>query len=256
MHTRNRLLPAVLAPALLALATGCVSIPLGSEKVLQTRSDGRKVESVSVEVESFRPVVARTGSSATVRLELDGTFTDRTTVSESRRVAARTKLSFGLFPGLANVQPSENVVGDALLALWYNVCFLGTPTVNGLLLEPFEPASAKSRDFGGKGAFSRAALLGFHKYEEPEAWVRGKESRTVETKKEARSVRDIELSFRSDDPFWTSQRCTDGTLVLEGLPPDARTGVLEIRDIPADHPFREPLLGLRRARIEVTVPAP
>ena len=256
MHTRNILLPAVLAPTLLALAPGCVSIPLGSERVLQTRTDNRSVETVSVEVESFRPVVSRTGSSATVRLELDGTFTDRTTVTESRKVAARTKLSVGLFPGLANVEPSGNVVGDALIALWYNVCFLGTPTVNGLLLEPFEPASAKSRDFGGKGAFSRAALLGFHKYEEPEGWIPGRGSRTVETKKEARHVRNVGLSFRSDAPFWASQRCTDGTLVLEGLPPDARTGVLEIRDIPADHPYREPLLGLRRAVIEVTIPAP
>ena len=245
-----------LAPALLALGTGCVSIPLGAERVLQTRTDEKKVETVSVEVESFRPVVQRSGSSATVRLELDGSFTDRMTERTSRLVAARTKLSFGLFPGLANANPSENLVGGSLLALWYNVLFLGAPTVNGLLLEPLEPASAKTPDFGGTGSFSRAALVGFHKFEEPQGWVRGVERATLETKKETRPVRGVGLDFRSDAPFWTGKSCSDGTLVLNGLPQDARTGVLEIRDIPADHPYREPLLGLRRAVIEVTIPAP
>lgn len=249
------LMPFCLALAL-AGATGCVAIPLSQEQRTNVRTT-KKLERIDAEsVSSFKPAVQRDGSTATIRLEIDGAFTEKWVTTESYTALPRRKASFGLFPGLVNVRPSDRA-RNALAALWMNVCFAGTPTVNGLLVEPLNPvASAKSETLLGSGFFSRSTLFGFHKFDEPSHDVSLKPKTSVVTKKGPRPVDKIDLVLESADgkTFWKTQTSNDGQIRLTGVAPGEHEGILRIKSIQPSNWFGKELQPLLGKTIGVTIP--
>ena len=147
---------AALAAAALVCAAGCFSVPShgASRKIREIRKENAS-GMLDARVE---PVVDRVGRDALVRFRVSGTLTNS---CETSAVYERDRIGtarFGFFPG---VRPEE--AQCAFLACWYNVCMLGTPTLNGLLAEWFRPPD-ESDGFTAapKGVFRRSAIFGYY----------------------------------------------------------------------------------------------
>ena len=149
-----------------AFSCGCVSVATsGGAKSVTPASTQTSYH--DVRVDGFEPVVQRTGTgTVTIRFEATGCFPYEKIETRRYRTEDSERMAFGFFPGLAESSP-DNMVGDALIAFWYNLCFCGLPTVHGLLFEPFAPvstATAARGSMGERSGTSRAALLGFYRY--------------------------------------------------------------------------------------------
>ncbi len=241
---------AATAVSLLALP-GCFSVELSGTK--NRLSFDERTELISAEVESFKPVARRTGSSSVeIVLEAIGSFSVETTRNETSRVSDRTMISCGLFPGVVNAPGSR--LGAVFETLWLNVCFFGLPTVNGLVIEPLNPvASDESNFFGGRGLFARSALIGFHKYTSKATFNLYETSNSVKKGEKVRQVTEVTLELTAAEPFWESQVCRDGKVFLEGVPPGGHKGELKIVEIPHSK-YAEDLMLLQKKPPRVTIP--
>lgn len=254
MKTERQMAACTVAVACVLLA-GCVVVPTsGGRKTY--RSLGTETRMIAEKVD-FYPEAVRNGDTVRLHLVASGTFRQEITETRELTVTAQRKVAFGVLPGMASLRPGL-VPGGTLLALWYNICFLTTPTLNGLLLEPFNPrAVAKSDTLGDGDSFRRSALVGFHKYEVPERRGGTPETQTQTLKDEvAGPVEGIELTFEGDPPvFWKTAKREGGEIVLEGVSPGAHSGKLVLAKIPEGHWLEDELREWLGFKMDVAIPA-
>ncbi|MBR4188713.1 MAG: hypothetical protein IKQ55_01995 [Kiritimatiellae bacterium] len=240
--------------------SGCVPVPVsGGQPTTSTLSETRKP--MSAEIEYFYPKAVRSGDVASIQLIAKGIFTDAVVKEQTYSVTPQRKLSVGILPGMASLDP-VSAVGGTLLAVWYNILFVGTPTLNGLFIEPFNPDPVPDSESVNDGhAFRRSALLGFHKYE-----LAGRSGRGVPEEKRVsaagtRSVSGVDFAFEADsasDPsFWTGVGHSDdrGTVYLYGVAPGKHVGRLVLEKVPPGHYMRKDLPRLVGFEMKVEIPA-
>lgn len=151
-----RVARAILSIAAVVCATGCVSFPRYGSKVKV--SETRRENAVGILDTRVDPVVRRSGRDALVRFKVSGSLTNSCETAAVYKRDVIGSARFGFFPG---VRPNEPQC--AFLAYWYNICMLGTPTLNGLLFEWFrEPDASDGFQPAPKGAFRRSALYGYY----------------------------------------------------------------------------------------------
>ena len=234
MKAERRMAACAIAAACMLLA-GCVAVTTsGGHKTY--RSLGSETRMIAEKVD-FYPEAVRQGDTVRLHLVASGTFRQETTETRELTVTAQRKMAFGILPGMASLRPGL-VPGGTLLALWYNICFLGTPTLNGLLLEPFNPrAVEKSDTLRDEDWFRRSALVGFHKFKVPEERSGGTPQRLTQTAENEGSgpLEGIELTFKAEEAFWNNAVRDGGAIVLTGVKPGAHSGKLVLTKLPESH---------------------
>ena len=220
----------LLLPLLATLSGGCLAVTVSGGKETSSSATPR-TRYRDVEVASIDPVVKRTGrDTAEIRFEATGTFPYERTETVQRTKAASERMAVGILPGLAEDSPGD-AIGNTLVAIWYNVCFLGAPTLHGILFEPFAPVSEPEalESMGTRTGFSRAALVGFYKYRTPtKSWADPRPKKTKGT------LRRVPLD--------------SATLAPEGGPfkvRSSRNGKLTLANVPA---------GRQECRVRLTLP--
>lgn len=243
---------------------GCVAFPVGggektyddspslTQPYLQREHGGGTV--LRPESVEYYPEATREGDTVRIRLVAEGRFTAERTENRRFTVTPEEKMAVGLVPGMASL-PERKVVGGTVLAAWYNVLFLGTPTLSGLFIEPFLPPIAYDAR-GAGNTFRRSALFGFHRYkmgghsgkEAPET-IRGPVDATKQP------VLGATFSFRAEKPFWKQMEMDESGVSLYGVEPGAHVGLLRLETLPADHTMRDDLEAWKGGRwIEVAIP--
>lgn len=236
--------------------SGCLAIPVsGGTKVSKPIQTERRLVPLPGKVE-FYPAAERNGNRVEVRLMVEGSFTEETVERRPYEVTEQRKVSFGILPGMASLRPGL-APGGTLLALWFNICFLGTPTLNGLLLEPFNPeAVPKSTTIGDGHVFRRSAFVGFHKYYLPGRQGEDPPRTSQRTVSDTRRVEDdVELQFSAQPKFWKTLSRKNGLIVLEGVEPGEHTGTLVLESVPQGHWLQGELKDLVNRRWFVSVKA-
>lgn len=213
--------------------SGCLAVPVsGGRKVYKPPITEMRSTPDSVEL---YPEAVRDGDRVEVRLMVSGTFTEETKERRPYEVTDRRKVSFGILPGMASLPPGL-APGGTLLALWANICFLGTPTLNGLFLEPFNPNPVPDSGTLGDGhAFRRSALVGFHKYSLPGSQGEDEPRISKRIVWQTLPVGDVELQFNARPKFWQDSTQQDGVFILTGVEPGEHTGTLVLKSVSAGH---------------------
>ena len=243
---RGGILPRTSAVAVVAaamFACGCVSVSLSGNGSPPAPSKSSYLSSASIR--TLDPVVRRTdASTAKISFALVGDFeyVDSVTTSASRPEDHR--LAIGFFPGAAKAPKPTAQAATAFRAVWYNICFFGTPTLAGIFVAPFV-----ERPLDGDSAFSQSALFGFHKWFVPSKWA------PTSTNQRSRHEKRIPLE---------GVRCTAGGYLHES---EAKEGVVTVRGlsagrqkvpvkitVPDDHPLKSKLRLYERGQIPVEIP--
>lgn len=223
---------------------GCVSFSIGdSNATTQTVSVTRSVaRDAANEIEEVEPVVRRVQDAVTVRFNLHGAFVEEECSETTVRHKGVQMLAAGFFPGSACYEGPGVQVGAAVRSVWYNILFLGLPTVSGLLVEPFVPAGP---DDGS--AFSQSAIIGFHRWG-------GKPY--VENKTERSRVNRDVMAFVDYSCRVAGASATvaaDGLCVVRGVPADA--GTIEVTlSVSPRHPLRDQLAPFMDVPITIAMP--
>lgn len=216
---------------------GCATITLdGASEAPPTVST--KFTSSS-RIDMLTPRVRRTGAStAEISFDLDGSFEMTETRTTPGFIPGGGRLAVGFFPGSALHSSAAN----PLKSFWYNICFLGTPTLYGLFAAPFVEIPK-----GGGSVFSKSALLGFYRWREPD--------RHVPAQKASRNWTRERLLLKNVvcrvDGRPVEMR--EGVISLSGLPSGAQTVNVSFT-IPASHPLGGQLRRFEQGEIPVTVP--
>lgn len=239
--------------------SGCVAVRIsGGQPTTDTLSETWKP--LSAGIEYFYPTAVRSRDVVSIQLMAKGRFTDGVVRKRTYSVSPQRKLSVGILPGMASLDP-VSAVGGTLLAVWYNILFVGTPTLNGLFIEPFNPDPVPDSESVNDGhAFRRSALLGFHKYELAGRSGSGAPEEEKVTTDEPRAVSGVDFAFEADsesDPsFWTGVGHSDdrGTVYLYGVAPGKHVGRLVIEKVPPGHYMRKDLLRLVGFEMKVEIP--
>ena len=233
-HTQRNPSRAVAALAALALAlpmAGCLSFSLADPEVKSTATVSYEtVKDASNKIQEIAPTAKRVWpQSAELSFSLVGSIKEAEVSHFDDRHGARQRLAFGFFPGAANDDGVGAQVGTALRSIWYNIFFLGTPTVSGLLVEPFIYAE----DERGS-TFSRSALFGFHRW-------RAKPSveNPVRRKTAFREVVQLK-DYSCTVAHVPASADGEGICRVSGIPADAKTIEVTL-DVPPRHPLREKL---------------
>lgn len=233
--------------------SGCLAVPVsGGNK--EYRPPVTVTNSVPDKVELY-PEAVREGDRVVVRLMVSGTFTEKLTERREYEVTEQRKVAFGILPGMASLKPSL-APGGTLLALWANVCFLATPTLNGLFVEPFNPSAVPDGTTLGDGhVFRRSALVGFHKYTLPSR--KGEDAPRTSTRSVSRTipVDGVDLQFTAKPKFWQGCTRTGGAIVLTGVAPGEHTGTLVLPSVPKGHWLEKELAGWVDFEMNVPVKA-
>lgn len=228
------------------VSAGCMSFSLGESRQPIKRPGIPTVSidaSAANEIDEISPVVNRTGPrSAEIKFIVRGSITEveeRVTMIDH---SEEQRLAVGFFPGAACEKTTDDAMVWGAETIWYNIIFVGLPTVSGLLIEPFIPAGR-----GNGSAFSRSAIIGFHRW--------GSEPHT-ETSHERRS-------YGKDSTQLKGYLCTaEGASTLVD-----RQGLCTVRDFPATakslkvtlsipnaHPLKRQLEPFERGPISIQLP--
>lgn len=189
----------------------------------------------------FHPEVARSGDRVDIHLVSQGSFADEITEKKPWEIPEEVQVAIGFMPGMKSLRP-ELAAGGTLFALWYNICFLGTPTLVGLLIEPLNPNPVP---MGGsvtdEYAFRRSALLGFHKFKLPGVTGTTTNSTPAAIVEDTRVVKNVTLEFKADRPFWSGIALNENGLVLTGVEPGRHEGTLVLKAVPDRHYLKKHL---------------
>ena len=245
----------VVAAALAAVVTGCVSIPVSLGRPSSQKLPGTVTTLCRAEIDSIAPVVKRAGAGGFgISFEAIGSFERETVGIVEIRTSPSEHVAMGLFPGLAE-DNAHDAVGNALTAFWYNICFAGTPTVYGLLLEPVFGGYSSPEDatatMGGKAGFPRAPLIGFYKFQ------RKGSSRTerVSSRDRLNQLPLETLSIQPVDPATRVLYTSPGNLTIAAPPDGKRECAVRLSISPAD-PLAKPLAPFLDASTSFTVLLP
>ncbi len=220
---------ALAAAAILSLCPGCVSVPVGP--VEETTSTVERTSRVTGTADGISPSVRREGRDVVVSVYAEGEFRVEHQTVETTSATREKIVTIGLFPGLASCTDG-NIIGNGFAAVWYNLCLLGTPTLDGVLVAPFRDPGAEVSGIGGDGLFSRSALLGYH------AHVRRLDTTKTETRVASTRVEEtkrLPIGPRAV-PDWSDWSPTSsGDFRLRDVPAGApRTFKFVIRVPPSD----------------------
>jgi len=154
------------AGAIAAIAmTGCLSMETGVSPA-DEREYGSSTKVIEAVVTGVEPHVEWHDGDCVVRISLTGTLRCEATKSKVRYNVERRYLSAGFFPGtMACRGEYSDCVVNGLAAFYYNIVFVGLPTVYGLIVEPFIPYyPAQAESVVGKNAFLNSPMIGFARY--------------------------------------------------------------------------------------------
>jgi hypothetical protein len=161
------------------------------------------------------------------------------------RHSSGRRMSFGLFPGAAADQDTGESVGTVFASIWYNILFVGTPTVSGLLIEPFVSADSARRS-----RFSRSALIGFHKWKTP-SWAETK-SDSKEVLGEMFLLEDFTCVV-SGDGFNETRKTAEKSEAYFNIPHGCKS--IEVRlEIPHRHPLKKQLEPFEQTTFKISIP--
>lgn len=253
MKTKNVWTAVALLGGALALS-GCVQMRLsGGHKVYKPLEEKATTNSVPQKVK-FHLDVQRDGDRATIRLLARGEVSETVTKTKPYETSEEVKMSFGILPGMASLPP-RLAVGGTLFALWYNICFLGTPTLAGLLIEPFNPNPVPmGNSLGGGHAFRRSALLGVHKFRVPAKENEEKARPTTSIVNKTWVVEGVTMEIDANPRFWQDSEMYQTGLVLTGVGPGRHKGTLVLKEVPPLHNLKEDLLEWENVEMDVTIP--
>ncbi len=245
----------IAALACAMVLSGCLAIPVsGGKKVPRPPQTETHLAPLPGKVE-FYPEAERQENRVEVKLMVEGAFTEETIERRPYTVTEQRKVAFGILPGMASLRPGL-APGGTLLALWFNICFLGTPTLNGLLLEPFNPVAVPDSPTVGDGhVFRRSAFVGFHKYSLPGRQGEDAPRTSQRTVSKTVRVEDVQLQFSAQPKFWKNIRQEKGGLVLEGVESGEHTGTLVLESVPSSHWLQGELKDLVNRKWFVSVKA-
>ena len=260
--------PMVAAGLLAVFLCGCISVPIGDNK----KQDGppeTTTRLVGMEGKpEFHPDVQRDGDVVQLRLMVAGTFVEETTTTRTYKVQ-KQKLAVGVWPGLAGdpATPGMMLVGYPLALVvvcgCYNALLLGTPTLSGLLVEPFLPArdvhSLQRQLLDPKTMvtdcpFRQMALVGFSKFKQGSESVEKKSKSSRRTVAKSLPVQQIALWFDAEPKFWESSAQEKDTLVLRGVEAGRHEGKLYVKSVPAGHLYEKELKKMEWVPIDVAIP--
>ena len=253
MRTKSELTAVALLAGVLALA-GCLPLRLsGGEKGPRPLEQRATTNSVPQKVK-FHLDIRRNGDLAMIRLLARGTVSETVTATKTYEISEEVKMTFGILPGMASLPP-RLVVGGTFFALWYNICFLGTPTLAGLLIEPFNPNPVPMGYSLSDGhAFRRSALLGVHKFELPAKKEEKKDPPTTSIVEKTWVVEGVTMEFDAQPRFWQDSKMYQAGLVLTGVKPGRHKGTLVLKEVPPLHNLKKDLLEWENVEMDVTIP--
>lgn len=245
---RGGILPRTSAVAVVAaamFACGCVSVSLSGNGGPPVPKKSTYLNSSSARIRTLDPVVKRTdASTAKISFALVGDFEYVDTVTTSTSRPEDHRLAIGFFPGAAKAPKPAARAATAFRAVWYNICFFGTPTLAGIFVAPFV-----ERPEDGDSAFSQSALFGFHKWFIRAYWA------PTHSENHSRHEKRIPLE---------GVRCTaggylhepkeeEGAVVVRGLPAGRQKVPVKIT-VPDGHPLKSKLRLYERGQIPVEIP--
>lgn len=146
--------------------TGCVAVKVTQPSVEEMRQVSETTSIVQSEVSGIEPSIVRAGSVVNINVNLLGTFDLETRTIYANSADRDEFIAVGFFPGVMSCRGEYR---DCLLngteAFFYNLVFVGLPTVYGLLVEPCIPYYPRQTDsVVGQTAFLKSALIGFSRY--------------------------------------------------------------------------------------------
>ena len=237
---------AMLTVAALLFSTGCLSFPLGNPKVPITTTSVTSgiARDAPNDIEEFSPSATRLEpNTVKITFIVRGTINLREVHETKIEHGAEERLSIGFFPGAACETNSVDAMAWAAESIWYNIIFVGLPTVSGLLIEPFIPASP------GKGsAFSRSAIIGCHRW--------GYKPATKTTQKtSSKATECILLNGYSCEVNGASSVVVDkdGNCTAYGFPAAAKSLKVTL-SIPNTHPLKRQLEPFEKEPISIRLP--
>ena len=242
-HT-HRTSTALAALALAMPMAGCLSFTVAetgaSRPVVEVSRDVAK--DPSNQIYEIAPVAKRSWSqSAELSFDLIGSVkVAELTKTETRR-GWRQRLAFGFFPGAACDDGFDAQAGTAFKSIWYNIAFVGIPTVSGLLVEPFVHAD---REMGSD--FSRSAIFGFHRWNAKPCIE--KDARRARGFREVVQLKDYSCEFAGT----TSYADNDGICRVSPVPEGAKTIEVKVF-VPQRHPLMDKLAPFINAPITIRI---
>lgn len=164
---------AAVAVFAMAMATGCISIPMGDARFGASTGDGPHVFERNVKVKSFSGLRCTLVGERRedgfelqrLRVWLDGEFDVKVKYADEYKIPE--KMAFGLWPGWAVPRPSIvlpnegdqlNPITPLLVVPLADVVTLGIPVIASVLFEPFSSPKLDN------GSISQISIFGFCKY--------------------------------------------------------------------------------------------
>ena len=232
--------------ALGLLQAGCLSFSIGDsatphvDKYMFKTID--KGTASKCEIDRIIPEVSSVGYYDGIRIsfKLIGSIAMVEKTESTIRHSAGRRMSFGLFPGAAADQDTGEAVGTVFASIWYNILFVGTPTISGVLVEPFVSADTAKR----------SALFGFHKWKIP-SWTERK-SDSKEVLGETFLLEDFTCVV-SGDGVNETRKTAEKSEVYINNPHGCKS--IEVKlEIPHRHPLKKQLEPFEKTTFKISIP--